>query len=158
VDKQARFITAEGNDQAIAGKQDFEHSLPVDEALNRSILALRLNGKDLPAIHGGPVRLVTPGVFGTMHLKWLSKLTFAGEESQNENHARRYRVPKRRIKPGEEFTADLNNSRFNWRMNVKSVVLEPAPGAEVKAGSNTIRGVAFNDGAAPIDVVLVSTD
>ncbi len=158
VNKDARFITAEGRDEALPGKEDFEHSLPVDEVLNRSLIALRMNGKDLPAVHGGPVRLVTPGVYATMHFKWLSKITFTAEESRNHHHATRYRMPRQRIKPGEDFKANLENSRFNWRMNVKSVVLDPAPGGKLKAGSTTIRGVAFNDGSAPIDLVLVSTD
>ena len=47
-------------------KPDLEHSIPVADVLDRGIIALRLNGEPLPGIHGGPVRLVTPGLFGTM--------------------------------------------------------------------------------------------
>ncbi len=49
VQPQARFVTAEGRDEPAAGEQDFEHSLPLDEALKKSIIALRINGEPLPA-------------------------------------------------------------------------------------------------------------
>ena len=72
VDPRARYVTAEG--QGTPTRRDrpaFEHSLPVADVMARSILALTLNGEPLPGIHGGPVRLVTPGFYGTMQLKWL---------------------------------------------------------------------------------------
>ena len=59
--------------------------------LERGILALRLNGEPLPGIHGGPVRLVTPGLFGTMQIKWLSRLRFETAESPCFYHATEYR-------------------------------------------------------------------
>jgi hypothetical protein len=48
--------------------------LPLADALEKSIFALKLNGELLPGVHGGPVRLVTPGIYGTMHVKWLRRL------------------------------------------------------------------------------------
>src|SRR5688572_19309401 len=73
--KTARFVTAEGRDKPDkSGEADFEHSLPLEDMLDTSILALRLNGEPIPAAHGGPVRLITPGYYGTMNVKWLSRL------------------------------------------------------------------------------------
>ncbi len=155
---EARFLTAEGRDRPAPDKADFEHSIPLGDALHRSILAIRLNGEPLPAAHGGPVRLVTPGYFGTMNIKWLSRLRFDKTETDNYNQIPRYRVPVTPIKPGQAIEYTFANSRPNWRMKVKSVVLTPAPGAELKRGQNQVQGVAFNDGAAKIDAVLVSTD
>jgi sulfite oxidase len=155
---EARYVTAEGLDDPEGNQQDFEHSLPVDDVLDRSLLAVRMNGQELPAIHGGPLRLITPGVYGTMQIKWLSALRFVDQESRNQNHAVRYRVPNRPIAAGTDFPFNLENSRSNWAMQVKSVVLEPAAGSETRAGRSMIRGVAFNDGAAPIEAVLVSLD
>jgi len=139
VDKSARYVTASGADRPLPDKEDFLHSLPVTEVLNRSIIALDLNGKPLPAIHGGPVRLVTPGVFATMNVKWLSDLNFVAEESTNYNHAVRYRVPREAIKPGTEYDFNLRNSRCNWKMKVKSVLLTPNDGDQLRAGAATIR-------------------
>ena len=141
-----------------AGQQDFEHSLPLDEALKKSFLALRLNGQPLPAIHGGPVRLVTPGYYGTMHIKWLSQLRFTPGESDHTSQIPHYRTPRQPIKPGQPYDFTYANSDPNWRMKIKSVVLSPAPGRRVSPGEIDVRGVAFNDGESRIESVLVSTD
>ncbi len=153
-----RYLTAEGRDEPPPGEQDFEHSIPLDEALTKSLLALSLNGQPLPAIHGGPVRLVTPGYYGTMHVKWLSRLSFTADESNHTSQVPHYRTPLEPIAPGTPFTATYANSEPNWRMKIKSVVLSPAPDARLAADEQTIRGVAFNDGASPIAAVLVSVD
>jgi sulfite oxidase len=155
---EARYLTAEGKDEPPPGEQDFEHSIPLDEALKKSLLALRLNGQPLPAIHGGPVRLVTPGYYGTMHVKWLSRLRFETHESDHTSQIPHYRTPRDRIKPGQPFTATYENSEPNWRMKVKCVVLWPTSGARLASGDVNVAGVAFNDGHAPIETVLVSPD
>jgi DMSO/TMAO reductase YedYZ molybdopterin-dependent catalytic subunit len=154
----AKFLTAEGRDDPKPGEMDFEHSLPLDEALNKSVLALKLNGEPLPAIHGGPVRLVTPGYYGTMHVKWLARLRCEDRESNHTSHIPNYRTPLAPIKPGAKFEPTFANSEPNWRMRLKSVVLRPAPGARLSRGETMVAGVAFNDGLARIDSVLVSGD
>ena len=157
-DKAAKYLTAEGKDDPYANKKDFEHSIPLDVALERSILALRLNGAPIPAIHGGPVRLITPGYFGTMNIKWLGRLRFEKSETDNYNQIPRYRVPRVPIKPGEKITYTFENSKPNYDMKVKSVILVPAPNARFDTGKVRVSGVAFNDGKAPIEAVLVSSD
>jgi DMSO/TMAO reductase YedYZ molybdopterin-dependent catalytic subunit len=158
IDRQARFITASGADEPAGTEHDFEHSLPLDEALARSFIALRMGDGPLPAIHGGPVRLVTPGYYGTMHIKWLNKLLFTVEESKHTSQIPHYRTPRAQLKPGSPFDFTFQNSDPNWAMKVKCVVLSPSAGARLIAGKARVEGVAFNDGKAPIEVVLVSTD
>jgi sulfite oxidase len=159
VDPQVKYITAEGHDVPMGlEKPDFEHSIPVADLMERGILALRLNGEPLPGIHGGPVRLVTPGLFGTMQIKWLSRLRFETAESANFYHATEYRVPLSLLKPGEKFRFTLENSRPTWDIRLVSYILDPEPGAKLKAGPITVQGVAYNDGKAPIESVLVSVD
>lgn len=159
VNPQVKYVTAEGEDQPMGReKPDFEHSLPVADVLEKSILALKLNGEVLPGIHGGPVRLVTPGFFGTMQVKWLTALRFETAESSNFYHATEYRMPLARIKPGEKFRFTLENSRPTWFVTLMSYIFDPLPGATLKAGVVTVSGVAFNDGAAPMEAVLVSFD
>jgi hypothetical protein len=101
---------------------------------------------------------MTPGVYGTVHVKWLSRLRFESEESTNDYQMNNYRVPLRPIKPGTEFKYTASNSSANWRMKVKSVVLSPAPDATLKSRDVTLEGVAFNDGESVIESVLVSLD
>ncbi len=156
--QNAAFVKAEGKDGPVDGAEDFLHSLPIDDFLNRSMLAIEMNGKPIPAIHGGPVRLVTPGVYATMNLKWLGHLTFEKKESTNYNHLPRYRVPKKRIKPGTDFQFTLGNSSFNWNMKTKSIVLKPSDQSECKTGRQAVEGLAFNDGGCKISSVLVSSD
>jgi sulfite oxidase len=159
VDRQVKFITAEGNDGPMGlEKPDLEHSIPVADVLERGILALRLNGEPLPGIHGGPVRLVTPGLFGTMQIKWVTRLRFETAESPNFYHATEYRVPYNLLEIGEKFRFTLENSRPTWDIRLMSYILDPLPGARLKAGAITVSGVAYNDGKAPIESVLVSVD
>lgn len=158
VKPDARHLTAEGSDAPAPGEQDFEHSIPLADALKKSLLALKLNGEALPAIHGGPLRLVTPGYYGTMHVKWLTRLRFDVAESDHTSQVPHYRTPLAPIDPGKPFVANLENSEPNWRMKIKCVVLSPSPGARLTSGLATVQGVAFNDGEARIDSVLVSPD
>ncbi|MEO8811468.1 MAG: molybdopterin-dependent oxidoreductase [Caulobacteraceae bacterium] len=159
IDPRVKYITAEGHDLPMGlERPDFEHSIPVADVVERGILALRLNGEPLPGIHGGPVRLVTPGLFGTMQIKWLRTLRFETAESPNFYHATEYRMPHSRLKPGEPFRFTLENSRPTWDIRLMSYILYPLPGAKLKAGPITVSGVAYNDGKAPIESVLVSVD
>jgi DMSO/TMAO reductase YedYZ molybdopterin-dependent catalytic subunit len=159
VDPRVNYVTAEGADLTMGQElPDLEHSLPVADVLEKSILALGLNGEPLPGIHGGPVRLVTPGFFGTMQLKWLARLRFEIAESRCFYHATEYRVPLSPVKPGDEFQFTLENSRPTWFIRLMSYVLDPEPGAELEAGPVTVNGVAYNDGSARVESVLVSLD
>jgi sulfite oxidase len=155
----SRFVTAEGYDSP--GKPtdaDFEHSLPLADVLDRSFLALELNGKPLPAVHGGPVRLVTPGYYGTMHVKWVSRLRFEAHETVNYHQIKRYRNSYKQIDVGATFDYTQENSEPHWNMRVKSIIFGPSQGANVKAGRIMVHGVAWNDGQARIDAVELSRD
>jgi sulfite oxidase len=159
VDTQVKYVTAEGHDGPMGlEKPDLEHSIPVADVVDRGILALRLNGEPLPGIHGGPVRLVTPGLFGTMQIKWVTHLRFETAESPSFYHATEYRVPYSLLKIGEKFRFTLENSRPTWDIRLMSYILNPLPRAKLKAGAATVSGVAYNDGKAPIESVLVSVD
>jgi sulfite oxidase len=159
VDPQVKYITAEGQDGPMGTeKPDLEHSIPIADVLERGIIALRLNGEPIPGIHGGPVRLVIPGLFGTMQIKWVTRLRFETAESPNFFHATEYRVPYTLLQPGEKFKFTLENSRPTWDIKLMSYILDPLPGAKLKAGPVSISGVAYNDGKAAIEAVLVSVD
>jgi DMSO/TMAO reductase YedYZ molybdopterin-dependent catalytic subunit len=156
---EAKFVAAEGHDAPDKpDAADFEHSLPLADALDRSLLALRMNGEPLPLAHGGPVRLVMPGYYATMNVKWLGRLRFEPTESANHNHVGRYRTPRKPILPGSKFSSTIENSEPNWDMRIKSVVFAPLDGQKLPAGPTEIRGVAWNDGQAKLDAVEVSTD
>ena len=159
VDPRATFVTAGSRATGTGRAPDgFEHSLPAADVLDRSILALRLNGDPLPGVHGGPVRLVTPGYFGTMQVKWLDRLRFETAESTGFFHATEYRVPLSPAQPGEPFQFTLENSRPTWLLQLTSFIVEPVAGSTLTAGPVTVSGFAFNDGAARLASVEVSVD
>lgn len=160
IDPSVNFITAEGRDAPPEGaaRPDFEHSIPLNDALNRAILATHMNGEPLSGAHGGPVRLVIPGYYGTMNVKWLSRIRFDAAETNNVNQIPRYRVPNDPIEPGSSITYTFENSSPNWRQRVKSVIFAPLNESELSSGSVTVEGVAWNDGTVPVTMVQVSTD
>jgi DMSO/TMAO reductase YedYZ molybdopterin-dependent catalytic subunit len=43
----------------------------------RSLLALKVNGRDLPLDHGFPARVIAPAVPGVHNTKWVARLTFS---------------------------------------------------------------------------------
>ena len=158
----AKFLTANGRDEPSGTKPDFEHSLPWTDPYVRenAILAIEMNGEPIPAVHGGPVRLIVPGYYGTMNVKWIGTLRFEAHESYNYNQIPRYRVPIYPVEPGKFSKKDytFENSRPNWHQKVKSVIFAPLDGETVKAGTVKVEGVAWNDGVVPIEEVQVSTD
>jgi len=159
VQPTARYLTAEGKDLPLkTGAPDFEHSIPLADALQKSLLVLSLNGEPLPKVHGGPVRLVTPGYYATMNVKWVSALTFSDQESSNYHHVGRYRNPRAPLKLGAPFESTLDNSDPHWNMRIKSVIFAPLEGAKLTAGQVEVSGVAWNDGGSKIVAVEVSLD
>tara|TARA_B110000483_G_C18144279_1_gene522755 strand:+ start:55 stop:1512 length:1458 start_codon:yes stop_codon:yes gene_type:complete len=44
------------------------------------LVAYKMNGEELPADHGYPVRIIVPGYVGIKNIKWLKKITLSNEE------------------------------------------------------------------------------
>ncbi len=66
----------------VSGGVDYGHvrrPLPVAKALDDAILALAMNGEDLPPDHGFPVRLVVPGWIGVASVKWVGRIEVSDE-------------------------------------------------------------------------------
>jgi len=160
VSKDAKFLTAEGADQPEkTGQIDYEKSVPLDIALARGMIATELNGTRLPAVHGGPVRLVIPGYYGNVQVKWLTKLRLEEAETSSFFQIPDYRTPKQRIKPGESIEYTFDNSDPNFDMKINSRIFAPIEGSKILAGSKVeMRGVAWNDGTAELTAVELSTD
>jgi|SRR5437773_6880268 len=55
--------------------------VPLAKALNAtSLVALDMNGFELPPKHGGPARIIVPGLYGMFHAKWLTKISVVSGE------------------------------------------------------------------------------
>jgi len=157
-----RWLTAEGWDQPPTREgSDFSKSYLIDDvALDHAILAVKMNGEPIPAVHGGPVRLIIPGYYGNMNVKFLTNLMLMSEQSPSAFQSLGYRFPNMPVEPGKFGANDytIHNSRPTYGHQIKSVIFSPLPEDKPKPGSVEITGVAFNDGLAPITTVQVSTD
>lgn len=161
-DASVRYLTANGRDvPPVAGGADLIKSYPLTAPqLDDAILALRMNGEPIPTIHGGPVRLIIPGYYGNMNVKWLTDLQFASEETPSALMQKTYRMPLRTVEPGKFTTQDLTqqNSTPTYGFAVMSVVFAPLAGQTVQGGDVDLNGVAWNDGVVPLTAVRVSLD
>jgi DMSO/TMAO reductase YedYZ molybdopterin-dependent catalytic subunit len=125
-----------------------QRGLPIGTAMSGDvILALKMNGEDLPAPHGGPVRLFVPGWGGVASTKWLIGLTVLDHAFQGDFNVKQYIVINEQgavVRPVRE-------------MPVSSAIWSPGYDAQVKAGPVTIVGYAWS-GLGAITNVAVSTD
>jgi DMSO/TMAO reductase YedYZ molybdopterin-dependent catalytic subunit len=150
------YLDADGADSGIAATPDFIRSLPMKKALHpATILALKMNGQPLPALHGSPARLVVPGWDGTSSVKWVVRFSVAAQANNGFFMNPGYRYPKYGLPPGTPARpAELEVIEG---MPVKSSITAPEDQARLKLGAITIRGFAWA-GEQAIERVEVSTD
>ncbi len=51
------------------------------------ILAYKMNGQVLPASHGGPVRMIVPGAYGSKSVKWIRRIVLTGDYKASDSDA-----------------------------------------------------------------------
>jgi hypothetical protein len=71
----------------------FQSSLPLGQILENPpglmpvILAYKRNGQTIPAVHGGPVRMIVPGAYGSKCVKWVQRAVLTNEFKANDTDA-----------------------------------------------------------------------
>src|SRR5579883_2709232 len=115
----------------------FARSLSRARALAEDvILALQMNGKDLPPDHGFPVRLVVPGCYGVASVKWLSRIIFSKERFAGFFQSLDYTY-WRRINGVPSLTPITS-------LQVKAEIARPGAAEVVKAGTKyRVHGAAW---------------
>jgi DMSO/TMAO reductase YedYZ molybdopterin-dependent catalytic subunit len=73
-------VEANGDYAMLTAADGYYYSMPL-ELLERCVLAYGMNGVELPRAHGYPVRLLVPGHWGKLHLKWLTDIEIIEESS-----------------------------------------------------------------------------
>lgn len=114
----------------------FRKDLPLARLGEDVLLVTRVNGEALPDRHGGPVRLVVPGFYGTNSVKWLWRLTLADRRADGLFTTQYYNDAL----PG-------GGRRPVWALAPESVIVSPAPGDHVGGGLVELRGWAWGDTA-----------
>ena len=71
------------DDPRSPGVIHFARGLPLSKARAPEVLlAYKMNGEDLPPLHGFPVRAVVPGWYGMASVKWLTRLIVVDQPFQ----------------------------------------------------------------------------
>jgi DMSO/TMAO reductase YedYZ molybdopterin-dependent catalytic subunit len=146
----ARHVVPDGNDAPPTPQApDFIRSHPLAKALGaHTMIALEMNGRPVPHLHGGPARLVVPGWIGSASIKWLTRLSLAGQEWSGPFMQRSYRSPR---------VDDAKQTYSLQSLECKSVIVGPRDGAPLPAGPATAWGFAWA-GEGVVVAVDVSTD
>ena len=93
IDPKAKYISF----YATGGK--YKDSLSIQEALeSETMLAYRLNGKDLPPENGFPLRLVIPRMYGYKGVKWVERIVLT--EKQEAGYWEKFGYPADGSIPG----------------------------------------------------------
>jgi len=163
ISPEALWLSANGRDvPPTARGADFVKSFHLaDPALDHALLAMKMNGEPIPAIHGAPVRLIIPGFYGNMNVKSVEQLMLTADQSPSPFQSAAYRVPNKIVQPGDMRVSDftIENSTPTYAFRIMSVIFSPLTGdGTLKAGRTAVSGVAFNDGTAPITLIEVSAD
>ncbi|HEV7880124.1 sulfite oxidase [Bradyrhizobium sp.] len=130
-------------DLALGGTSPaLSRGLPIAKALHPdTLVAWAMNGEDIPAIHGGPLRLVAPGYPGSAWQKWIDRIEI------------RDRVHDGRLM--EEYRID---GEVIEEMPVNCVITRPANGFATRTGQPLgVGGYAWS-GRSGIGKVGVSVD
>jgi DMSO/TMAO reductase YedYZ molybdopterin-dependent catalytic subunit len=132
------------------GEIHFSRSLPLEKARQPEVLlAYQMNGEDLQAAHGFPVRAIVPGWYGMASIKWLTSIEVLDRPYQGYWQTAEYSYWNRHS--GEPVAVPVRE------LQVKSEIAKPIRGEKIStAVPYHVAGAAWSD--ADIVKVEVSTD
>ena len=149
---EGKWILAEGADSA-----SMSRSVPMEKALDDTLVVFGQNGEALRPEQGYPLRLLTPGWEGNTSIKWLRRIEVTAEPSYQREETSKYtdllnpRDPARKDLIGKAYL-------FSWIMEAKAVITFPCPEKPLSGhGKYVINGLAWT-GTGKIEHVDVSLD
>lgn len=138
------------NPEAGGTTMTFERSLPVERAMHPdTLLAYAMNGEELPAAHGFPLRVLVPGWYGVASVKWLVRISALASPFTGFYQRERYVM----VHPARGQTTATPLTTIPPR----SLLIAPTDGATLSRGAQHVRGLAWS-GEAQIECVEVSVD
>jgi len=139
----ARWLIAEGADAAA-----MNISIPIEKALDDTLVALYQNGERIRPENGYPLRLILPGWEAVLNVKWLHRLQAVREPVMARNETSKY----------TELQPTGKARQFTFLMDAKSLITQPSPGYKLRGpGLYQISGLAWS-GRGKIRKVEVSAD
>src|SRR5271155_1757943 len=143
IDSKAKWFIGEGADAAHVMR-----SVPLNKALDDTIVALCQNGEPLMPGNGYPMRLLLPGFEGNMNIKYVRRIKLLPEAAFSYWESQVYTEP---LPSGKAY-------QFYFVSEVKSFITKPSPGLSLQQpGLYEISGVAYS-GKGRISKVEVSAD
>ncbi|MDX1314167.1 MAG: sulfite oxidase, partial [Eudoraea sp.] len=125
-------------------KEPISRGAPMAKALqDETLLAFKMNGKDIPLAHGYPLRLVAGGWPASVSGKWVNRISVRDKvHDGTKMTGTAYRVPCNPVAPGEKVKDE--DMCIIESMPVKSLITYPKTGAMIKEGKKlSIRGHAW---------------
>ena len=125
-------------------KEPISRGCPMNKALqDETLLAFKMNGEDIPLIHGYPLRLVAGGWPASVSGKWINRISIRDKvHDGTKMTGTAYRVPCEPVAPGEKVKDE--DMCIIESMPVKSIITYPKTGAIIKKGQSlNIRGHAW---------------
>ena len=143
VKPEGKWILAEGADAA-----GMSRSIPLEKALDDTIIAWGQNGEALRPEQGYPIRMLNPGWEGNTSVKWLRRLEIGDEPWHHREETSKY----------TDLMPDGRARRFTYEQECNSVVTSPCPENPLqKRGFVEVRGYAWS-GRGKIKAVDLSFD
>lgn len=125
-------------------KEPISRGAPMVKALqDETLLAFKMNGEDIPLVHGYPLRLVAGGWPASVSGKWVQRISIRNKvHDGTKMTGDAYRVPCNPVAPGEKV--DEKDMCIIESMPVKSLITYPRTGAVLTEGKKLkIRGHAW---------------
>ena len=132
----------------LSGADGYNDTFSIEKAMEPTTLVVfQMNGEEIPRIHGYPVRVIVPGLFGEKQVKWVTRIEVVDHDAkgfyETQGWGPRFEVPTR----SDFFAPRVGSGGGGFQFN-----------SEFKAGQDvTLKGRAFG-GDRGISKVEVSVD
>ena len=132
----------------LSAADGYTDTFSIEKAMEPTTLVVfQMNGEEIPRVHGYPVRVIVPGLFGEKQVKWVTRIEVVDHDAkgfyEQQGWGPRFEVPTR----SDFFAPRVGSGGGGFRFNQ-----EFAAGQEV-----TLKGRAFG-GDRGISKVEVSVD
>jgi DMSO/TMAO reductase YedYZ molybdopterin-dependent catalytic subunit len=161
IKSDAVYIGYHGVDKHLSGdptKEPISRGVPMSKAnQDETLLAFKMNGEDIPLVHGYPLRLVCGGWPASTSGKWVNRISIRNIVHDGEKMTgSSYKIPCNPVAPGEAVKDE--DMCIIESMPVKSLITYPKSGAIIPKGKKlSIRGHAWA-GELEVSNVLFSID